>query len=133
MTEKIKMGSILIQGSTLMPDSMWLESEKCLDGWIVVKNLDGIRLGRKVREAGWTLSPIADEMQATAFGLDAGKITRRAIQQILAKLKPAKFNCLQITQVALNHFLGLSHVSVSAHAQHIREPRVSSASKLAVA
>jgi len=133
MTENIKMGSILIEGRTLLPDSVWLESEKCTDGWIVVKNLDGIRLGRKVREAGWSLSPIADEIRANTCGFNAGKTTRRAIQRILVKLRPAKFNCLQITQVVANHFLGLSYVSVSAHAQHIRDPRVSSSSKLAAA
>ena len=130
MAETIQMGTILIEGGALLPDSVWFESERCLDGWVLAKHLDHIRLGRNVREAGWTYSWIAGEIQARAFGFDAGKTTRRAIRQILAKLKPKIFNCLQITQVASNHFLGLSCVSVSAHPRHIQDYRVPFLAKL---
>ncbi|MGH9784134.1 MAG: hypothetical protein ACRD88_08105 [Terriglobia bacterium] len=39
-------------------------------------------------------------------------------------LKLEQFNCLQITQVASNRFLGLSCVGVSGHPRHIQDYRV---------
>jgi hypothetical protein len=40
---------------------------------------------------------------------------------MLARLKPKKFNSLQITRVASKRFLGVPYVSVSACSRHIQE------------
>ena len=124
MADKIKVGAILIEDGALLPESLWLESEQCLNGWRRVKNLDGYGLDRRVREAGWTFFSLAGEIKASVFGFDLDKTMHRAITQLLANLKSDKLNCLEITQVVWKRFLGLPYVSVSAHSRHIQKSMV---------
>ena len=121
MAGKIKAGAILIEGKALLPDSLWFASERCANGWILVKNLNAIRLGQKIRDAGWTFFSLAGEVKGSALGFDAEKTTSRAIQQVLANGKLQKFNCLEIKEVVLKRFLGLPYVSVSGHRGHIQK------------
>ena len=130
MTDKIKAGAMLIEGKTLLPNSLLLESEKCSGGWILLKNLDRYRLDRKVRDRGWNLFSIRGKVKASAFGLDVEKTTRKALTRVLAASKSGAFNCLEITEVALRRFLGLPYVSISARPRHIQQSNVLSQSKL---
>ena len=124
MADKIKVGAILIEEGALLPESLWLESEPCSNGWRRVKNLDGYGLDRRVREAGWTFFFLAGEIKASVIGFDLEKTTHRAIMRLLANLKSDKLNCLEITQVVWKRFLGLPYVSVSAHSRHIQKSMV---------
>jgi len=124
MADKIKAGAILIEEGALLPESLWLESEQCLNGWRRVKNLDGYGLDRRVREAGWNFFSLAGEIKASVFGFDLEKTTHRAITQLLANLKSDKLNCLEITQVVWKRFLGLPYVSVSAHSRRIQKSMI---------
>jgi len=121
MAETIKTGTILIKDGTFLPDALRFESEPYATDWRLVKNLDGYGLGRKVREAGWTFFCLAGEINATTFGFGGQRNVHRAVKRILAKLKPEKFNSLEITQVASKSFLGVPYVSVSARSRHIQE------------
>ena len=56
-----------------------------------------------------------------AFGSESEKTTQRAVQKVIANIKPGKFNCLEISQVAAKRFLGLPYVTVAAHPRHIQE------------
>ena len=87
----------------------------------MVRNLDGFSLERKIREAGWNFLYMAGEIKASVFGFDREKTLRRAVNRVLARLKPEGFNSLEITQVGAGHFLGLCHMTVSAHARHVQE------------
>ena len=120
MTDKIKMGAILIEGGALLPDSLRFESEPYSKAWRLVKNLDGYGLDRKIRQAGWTFFYMA-QIKASAFGFDREKAVRRAVNRVLANLRSEKFNSLEINQVAAKRFLGLPYVTVSAHPRHIQE------------
>ncbi len=107
-----------------MPETMRFESESCLPGWRLVKDLDGCGLDRKIREAGWTFFRVAGQLGATVFGLDEQKTARRALEQILANLESAELNCLEIMRVASEastRFLGVRYVTVSAQSRHIQE------------
>jgi len=121
MADKIKAGSILIEDGALWPESLWLESEPCSNGWRRVKHLIGFGLDRRVREAGWTFFFLAGEIKASVFGFDLEKTTHRAIARLLGKLKSDKLNCLEVAQVVSKLFLGLPYVSVSAHSRHIQK------------
>ena len=121
MAEKIKTGTILIEEGALLPESLRFESEPYSKSWRLVKNLDGYGLDRKIREAGWTFFFMAGEIKASVFGLDGEKAVRRAVKRVIATMKSDRFNCLEITQVAARHFLGLPYVTVSAHPRHIQE------------
>ena len=121
MTDKIKTGTILIEGGANLPDSLPFESEPYSNGWRLVKNLDGYGLERKIRKAGWNFFYMAGEIKASVFSFDREKALRRAVNRVLANLKSEKFNSVEITQVAEERFLGLPYVTVSAHPRHIQE------------
>jgi len=119
--DKIKRGTILIEGRAPLPDSLRFESEPYSNGWRIVRNLDGFGLERKIREAGWNFFYMAGEIKASVFGFDREKTLRRTVNRVLARLKSERFNSLEITQVAARRFLGLCHMTVSAHARHVQE------------
>jgi hypothetical protein len=131
MAETIKAGSILIEGRALLPESLLFESEPCSNGWRLVNRFDRFKLDQRVRQAGWNCFSVGGEVQAGAFGLDVERTTQRAFLQVLSALKSTEFNCLEITQVALNRFLGVHHMSVSARPRYIQEGSVCSQSEVA--
>jgi len=121
--DTIKPGTILIKEGALLPETVQFESEPCVPGWRLVKDLDGCGLDRKIREAGWTSFCLAGQLGATVFGLDEQKTARRALEQILANLESAELNCLEIMRVASEtskRFLGVRYVTVSAQSRHIQ-------------
>jgi hypothetical protein len=124
MAEEITLGTILIKEGTVLPEGMQLESEPYSAGWRLAKNFDGGQLDRKICDAGWNFFYMAGEIKVSVLGLDGENTRRKAIQQILGKLKLERFNCLEITQVAAKRFLGLPYVSVAAHWRHIQESLV---------
>ncbi len=124
MTDTIKPGTILIKEGTLLPEAVRFESEPCVPGWRLVKDLDGCGLDRKIRDAGWTFFCLAGQLGATVFGIDEQKALSRAVGQILANLESAEFNSLEIMRVtseASKRFLGVRYVTVSAQSRHIQE------------
>ena len=124
MPDTIKPGTILIKEGTLLPEAVRFESEPCVPGWRLVKDLDGCGLDRKIRDAGWTFFCLAGQLGATVFGIDEQKTLSRAVGQILANLESAEFNSLEIMRVtseASKRFLGVRYVTVSAQSRHIQE------------
>jgi hypothetical protein len=121
MAERISTGTILIEEGVVFPASLRVESEPYSIGWRIVKEIDGYGLDRAMRQAGWTCFYMANELNASAIGLNVEKSLSKAISQILAKLKLERFNSLEITEVVAKRFLGLPHTAVSAHARHIQE------------
>src|ERR1700757_3453412 len=91
--------TILIREGTPLPANLSIESEAFLPGWRLIKDLDGYGVDRKIREAGWNSFCLAAETRATAVGIDREKMVRRAIEEILARLKSETFNSLEITRV----------------------------------
>src|SRR5258706_15602249 len=123
MPDTIKTGTILIREGTLLPETLRFESESCVSGWRLVKDLGGCGLDRKIREAGWTFFGRAGQLGATVFGIDEQKMLRRAVEQILANLQSTEFNSLEIMRVASEaskRFLGVRYVTVSAQSRHIQ-------------
>jgi hypothetical protein len=124
MPDTIKPGTILIKEGTLLPEAVRFESEPCVPGWRLVKDLDGCGLDRKIRDAGWTFFCLAGQLGATVFGIDEQKALSRAVGQILANLESAEFNSLEIMRVtseASKRFLGVRYVTVSAQSRNIQE------------
>jgi hypothetical protein len=121
MAEKINTGTILIKEGTVLPEVLQLESEPYLKGWKLVKNLSSSGLDRKLCEARWTFFYMAGEVNAVVVGSDLEKMTRRAVKRVITSMKSERFNCLEITRVAVKRFLGLPYVTVSGHPRHIQE------------
>jgi hypothetical protein len=124
MPDTIKPGTILIKEGTLLPETLQFESESCVPGWRLVKDLDRCGLAGKIHKAGWTFFCVAGQLGATVFGIDEQKTLSRAVEQILANLESTEFNSLEIMRVASeasNRFLGVRYVTVSAQSRHIQE------------
>ena len=121
MSERLTMGTLLIEEGVVLPESLQVESEPYSNGWRIVKGLDGYGLDRTMSGAGWTCFYMANEISASAVALSEEKSLYKAVNQILTKLKLERFNSLEITQVVTKRLLGLPHTTVSAHARHIQE------------
>ena len=128
MENTIKPGTILISEGALLPESLQpegrIDSEPYALGWRLVKNLDSKGLDRIITQAGWNFFYIAGVLETNAFGSDEKMTTRKAIKQVITKMKSKNFNCLEITHVAAKRSLGLPYVSVSAHSRHIQKDQV---------
>ena len=121
-----EVGRMFVREGTALPETLQLESEPYMPGWRSVSNLDGCALGEKIHAAGWTFFCLAYETTATVFGIDAEKMTRRAIERILAnrRAEAEKFNSLEIVRMASlasKRYLGIRHITVSARSRHIQE------------
>jgi hypothetical protein len=119
--DEAKVGTLFIREGTILPGPLQLEPEPYIPGWRLVKNLDGHELGREMSDAGGTFFCIAGDIQATVFGHEGRNGVSRAMRRIVAKLKSAEFNSLEITEVVPTHFLGVPRVSVHTRSRHIQE------------
>ena len=124
MEETIKSGTMLIAEGAVLPESLRCETEPYAYGWRLVKNFDSLGFNQIISQAGWNFFYIAGAIETSAFGSDKKKTTRKAIKQVIGKLKSKNFNCLEITLVAAKRSLGLPYVSVSAHSRHIQKSMV---------
>jgi hypothetical protein len=123
MMEAIKAGTILIRRGAILPHSLLLESKSYSSGWAEVTNIRS-EFERAINLAGWTFFFLAGKIEATVFGFDKQRAVRTAIDRIMANTKSRDGNCLEISQVMMNSFLGLPYVSVSAHSRHIQQSMV---------
>ena len=111
----------MMRAGTILPRSLRLETEAYSQGWEIIKNSDGNSIDRDLRRADWNFFFLAASIQATAIGHWGERTVRRAMERLLAKAAPWKFNCLEITGVSAKQFLGFPYVHVSAHSRHIQK------------
>jgi hypothetical protein len=123
MMDAIKMGTILIQQGTVLPHSLLLESKPYSSGWAEITNVRS-EFERGINLAGWTFFFLAGRIEATVFGFDKQRAASTAVDRIIANAKSRECNCLEITQVKTNSFLGVPYVRVSAHSRHIQRSSV---------
>jgi hypothetical protein len=123
MGDEIQAGSILIEDGVRVPGFLRSESTSFSNGWRLVKHLDGHALRRRIRAAGWTFLPVAGEFKATAVGFGGHQTARRAVKRGFAKPSNRTFNCLEITEVIWERFLGLARLRVTARPRHLQESR----------
>ena len=121
MAQTVEVGTILIKEGIHLPESLLLESAPYVKGWRLVKNSSSSEIDRKLCEVGWTFFFMAGEVTAMAFGSDLEKTTRRAIKKVVARMKSGRFNCLEISRVAVKSFMGLPYVLVTGHPRHVQE------------
>ncbi len=98
-----------------------LESESCSGKWSVVRGLDGFALDRKIHAAGWNFFFMAAEVKVMFFGAPGTAKIKNALHRILAKVRLHNFNCLEVTGIVANRFLGVPYTTVSAHSRHIQQ------------
>jgi hypothetical protein len=121
MPPTIAVGTILMKDWPAMPQPLSLESEPCSGQWSLLKVLDASALDRKIHAAGWNFFFMAAEVKVMFFGVAGTVKIQNALNRILEKVKPQRFNGLEVTAIVARRFLGVPYVTVSAHSRHMQE------------
>jgi len=74
---------------------------------VVLKVLD-----QKLRSVGWNRPFMAEEAEATVFGSLAANNIQKALKRIFLKMRKQNFNCLEVTKMVENRFLGVPYITV---------------------
>jgi hypothetical protein len=116
----LREGSVIMRHGTVTPERMELESEDFCEGWDRIRNLQAGLLDIALRGAGWRMCFLGESLQAVALGGYDQETVRRAAETLLGKSSAKMFNCLEVTEIAYKHFLGVPYVHVTGHARHIQ-------------
>ena len=120
MTPNVQVGTILIEDRPIITQTLGLESESYSGNWGVVK-LNGSVLEPKIRSVGWNCFFLAEEVKATVFGSLAAKSIQKALKRIFLKVQKQDFNCLEVTEMVENRFLGVPYTTICTHSRHIQQ------------
>lgn len=104
-----------------MAEALALQSEPYFRHWSVVRDLDGFALDDRIHAARWNFFFLAGEVKALFFGEVGATKVREALQRISRKVKTQNFNCLEVTGITAQRFIGVRYTTVSAHSRHIQE------------
>jgi hypothetical protein len=120
MPNQVQPGTTMIQSSPLL---QWLgmESQLYSGGWSTLGIFDSSGLDRRVRDAGWNLFFLADELRTVVPAWGGQSSVRTGLKRLLARTRLRHFNCMQVSQVVKKQFLGIPYVSIVAHSLHIQQ------------
>src|SRR5207245_9266854 len=121
METTVQVGTILIENRPLIMRTLNLEIETYSGPSGVLQALTSSTVDQKIRSAGWNCFFMAAEVKGTAFGRPATKSIQRALNRIFVNVRKLDFNCLEVTKIEENRFLGLPDITVGAHSRHIRQ------------
>jgi len=121
MRETMTGGAILIKEGALLPEGMQVETEPCVPGWRLVKNLDGYALDRAMGKLGWNFFCLAQDIKVSVLGTQESSRINRGIKRFATRVGAEGFNALEITKVSAKSFLGVPYVSMSARLRHVQE------------
>ena len=123
MTDRIRVGAMLLDDGAHKPESLVIETEACLANWSYVVASSSSQLGRQIEAAGWTFFYMAGEINRRGFGFNDQSRSDRALAELIAAVKNDNCNCLEITNVTRGSFLWLPYTKITAHARHIQKSR----------
>jgi hypothetical protein len=116
-------GSIHIDAGGQLPKFLSLRTQSLLNSWPAITNVRST-FEAEIRKAGWVFFFMAGKIEKTAFGFDKRKTLHTALNRLTRSVRSQKCNSFEITDVTSKHFLGMSWVSVSAHARHLQRGQV---------
>lgn len=117
----IQVGSILVKEQQLKIENFGLESNSYLQGWSLVRAVNGFSFAHRAQAAGWNCFFMAPEVQGNAFGSIRAASLQAAMQRIFLKVRGDGFNCLEVTGIAAHSLFGIPYLAVSAHSRHIQK------------
>lgn len=120
MSNTIQSGTILIQHSALL-DSLGVKGEIYSDEWCSFGTKESAEFGGKLRAAGWNFFFMADELRTLVPPWGGQKSVRAGVKRLLARTSAQQFNCLQLSNILRERFLGIPFVSIVAHARHVQK------------
>jgi hypothetical protein len=119
----IEAGSIHIDAGGQLPKFLSLRTQSLLNSWPVVTNVRST-FEAEIKKAGWVFFFMAGKIERSAFGFDKRKTLKAALNRLTISVRSQKCNCFEIMDVTSKQFLGISRVSVSAHARHLQRGQV---------
>jgi len=120
MSNEIQSGTVLVQQSALL-HSLGTHGENYSDQWCSLGANESAQLDRKLRAAGWNFFFVADELRTIVPPWGGEKTLRAGVKRLLARTQAKQFNCMQLSNILRERFLGIPFVSVVAHARHIQQ------------
>lgn len=123
MTDRIRVGTMLVADNTDMPATLVVGTEHYSAGWSSITGSTSAQLGKEIENAGWTFFYMAGEIRTSGFGFNDQSRTARAVAHVISVVRRENCNCLEITQMRRRSFLGLHYTSLVAHARHIQRSR----------
>lgn len=120
MPNHIQTGTIMVQPSESLR-SLGIESEPYCENWESLGVRESSGLDRKLRDSGWKLFYMADELKTAVPAWGGQKTLRRGIKRLLSQTRLQHFNCLELTHVSRKRFLGIPYVSIAAHSRHFQQ------------
>lgn len=117
----IKVGTVFIQNRPLILRTLALESQPYTDTWDVLQSPPNVSLDQRIRKTDWNHVFMAAEVRASVTGKLSARSVHRALKQIFEKVRNADFNCLEVTRISENRFLGVPYITVCAHSRHIQQ------------
>ena len=124
MSSPLKVGAVLLQDDTFIPEPVWIVKETFCPGWQVITNITAEVLDRQIRVENWNFMFMAGALNGTSWGSWSDVAIRCAAIRVLGKAKLAKFNGLEVTGIHKRKFLRLHYVTVFGHSRHIQKSRV---------
>ena len=124
MLSDLKIGTVLVQTDTFIPDSVWVQKETFCAGWQAITNLNGGDLDRQFRNDSWNFIFMGGALQGTSWGSWSGTAIRCAAIRVLKKTQATKLNALEITGIHARRFLGVPYVVVIGHSRHVQKSTV---------
>jgi hypothetical protein len=113
-------GTVMMRAGLLLPQGMSVTTDTYSKSWDVITGPDTFSMDRSLRAAGWGFFFTAAAIHAIRLGRREEKSARQAVDRILSKVQAQNFNCVEITDIATKHFLGIPYFSVCAHARQIQ-------------
>ncbi len=120
MSNTIQAGTMLVRQSALLR-SLGAQGEIYSDQWCSLGTPDSAALDGKLRAAGWNFFFIADELRTIVPAWGGQKTLRAGVKRLLARTTAQQFNCMQLSNILRERFLGIPFVSVVAHARHVQQ------------
>ena len=120
MPNKIQSGTMLVQQSALL-QSLGAKGEPYSDQWCSLGTQESAELDRKLRAVGWNFFFMADKLRTIVPAWGGDKAVRAGVKRLLARTSAQQFNCMQLSNILRERFLGIPYVSVVAHARHVQQ------------
>jgi hypothetical protein len=120
MPNHIRVGTMMVHQSQSLR-SIGIESERYCGNWQSLGVDESSGLNRKIRDSGWKLFYMADELKTAVPAWGGQNTLRHGVERLLARARLQHFNCLELTLIRRKRFLGIPYMSVAAHARHIQQ------------
>ena len=124
MLSPLKIGTVLVETDTFIPESVWVQKETFTPGWQAITNLTGDDLDRQIRREGWNFIFMVGALQGASWGSWSDVAIRCAAIRVLKKTQTTKLNAFEITGIHARRFLGVPYIVVTGHSRHLQESTV---------